>query len=90
MGSEMCIRDRIRKGEWKYLELKKGNKKKGNQQTEYYLFNLAEDIGEQNNVVKESVALVEELRTRMVEADKEITENGRPVFRVEMTPKESR
>ena len=80
----------IRKGDWKYLELKKGNKKKGNQQTEYYLFNLAEDIGEQNNVVKENAALVEELRARMLEADKKITENSRPVFRVEMTPKESR
>ena len=78
----------IRKGDWKYLEVTpRANKKNPEPKTTYYLFNLADDIGEQNNLFDENPAIVKSLKSRMIEADKEITENSRPVFRVESPEK---
>ena len=52
------------------------------EETEYYLFDLANDIGEQNNLAGANPGVLEKLKSRMVEVDKEITENSRPVLRV--------
>ena len=80
----------VRKGQWKYLELKpRANKKNPDPKADYYLFNLADDIGEKNNLFEENPAIVEKLKIRMVEVDKEIDENSRPVLRVE-TPASSK
>ena len=72
----------IRQGQWKYLELKKNKKDTEPEETEYYLFDLANDIGEQNNLADANPEVLEKLKSRMVEVDKEITENSRPVLRV--------
>ena len=47
------------------------------------MFNLAEDIGEQNNQVEKQPGTVAKLKARMNEIDKEITANARPVWRKE-------
>ena len=72
----------IRQGQWKHLELKKNKKDTEPEETEYYLFDLANDIGEQNNLADANPEVLEKLKSRMVEVDKEITENSRPVLRV--------
>jgi arylsulfatase A-like enzyme len=79
----------IRQGNWKYLEkvtrLNK-NQKKLNKKTpppKTFLFNLAEDIGEQNNLMEQNPEMVAKLKARMSEADQEITANARPVWRKE-------
>jgi len=72
----------IRKGNWKYLEIAPRNRKKNpNRKTKKYLFNLKADIGEQNNLVESNETLVENLKARMAEADVDVTENSRPVWR---------
>lgn len=79
-------RQGIRMGNWKYLELPVGKQRKGKQsktsprKTKTHLFNLAEDIGEQNNLATSNAAKVDELRSRMIAADKEISANARPVW----------
>ena len=73
----------IRKGDWKYLSVGPQNKKKNPKaKAKTYLFNLADDIGEQDNLLESNQEVVEELKSRMVEADKEITSNARPVLRI--------
>ena len=74
----------IRKGDWKYLAQQRP--KRANQpqpETKRFLFNLSDDIGEQNNLVEaaEHQQRVEALVNRMNEADAEITQNARPVWR---------
>jgi arylsulfatase A-like enzyme len=72
----------IRKGNWKYLEhtpRKRRNQPKP--QTTIYLFDLANDIGEQTNLLESNPEMAKQLKSRMVEADKEITANSRPVWR---------
>jgi len=72
----------IRKGDWKYLEMTPRQKKnQPKPTTTTYLFNLAEDIGEQTNLFESKPELVEKLKARMAEADEEITANARPVWR---------
>jgi len=61
----------IRIGHWKYLEKK----------SHTFLFNLAEDIGEQNNQYEQHPEIVDNLKARMIEIDNEITANARPVWR---------
>lgn len=72
----------IRKGDWKYLEVTpRKNKRNPNPKTTKYLFDLANDIGEQNNLLELKPEIVADLKARMKEADAEITENARPVWR---------
>lgn len=71
----------IRVGDWKFLEITKTNRKQNTTQTTAYLFNLAQDLGEQENVVDQYPNKVAQLKSRMIEADGEITRNARPVWR---------
>jgi len=74
----------VRKGDWKYLEITPRKRKRNpNPKTTKYLFNLKEDIGEQTNLLESSPDVVESLKSRMTEADEEISENSRPVWRKE-------
>ena len=76
----------IRQGDWKYLELKKKkSKKQPDPKTRKYLFNLADDIGEQTNLFDSNPELVEKLKSRMIAVDDEITQNARPVWRKKAT-----
>jgi len=64
----------IRSGDWKLLRKKPRNKK----QTEMVmLFNLSEDLGEENNLAQEQPAIVARLSSRMQELDGEIEKNAR-------------
>ena len=73
----------IRSDNWKYLK-QLGRKRKNRPAPEpaTFLFNLSEDLGEQNNVLESHSELSEKLIARMTEADQEITENARPVWRI--------
>lgn len=77
----------IRKGDWKYLEITPRRRKNQKDKqptppkTTKYLFNLADDIGEQNNLFKQHPQRAEELLARMQAADAEITQAARPVWR---------
>ena len=69
----------IRKGKWKLL-VKKGRRRKGQpaqQQPQVMLFDLSQDIGEQNNLASAKPEVVKQLRERMVELDAEIGKNAR-------------
>ena len=69
----------IRQGDWKLLIQKPRRKSKDKKPTAM-LFNLAEDLGEQNNLAEKHPERVAQLTKRMQELDAEITENARPVF----------
>ena len=71
----------IREGDWKLLEIKKVHRKNKSSQTTSYLFNLADDIGEQNNLFTQYPERVGRMRVQMQRLDAEITENARPVWR---------
>ena len=71
----------IRQGDWKFLNVTTRNRKKKTSKTETFLFNLADDIGEQNNLLESNPEKVDSLKARMKELDDEITENQRPVWR---------
>ena len=72
----------IRQGNWKYLELPpKKKKEQSNPKPQKLLFNLADDIGEQNNLFDSKPGLVAKLKSRMIAVDDEITQNARPVWR---------
>ena len=72
----------IRQGDWKYLEITpRKNKRNPNPKTTKYLFNLADDIGEQTNLVESNPDVIPKLKARMSAADSEITKNARPVWR---------
>ncbi len=79
----------IRVGDWKYLEITKTNQKKKTSKTETFLFNLADDIGEQNNLLESNPEKAEKLKARMKEFDAEITANARKVWR-KPAPKQSK
>ena len=72
----------IRDGDWKYLEQTTGGRKNTPKKTQTFLFNLADDIGEQSNLVDQKPDVVARLKSRMKEMDDEITANARPVWRV--------
>lgn len=82
----------IRMGDWKYLEKAVPNNRKqqnkGGAESERFLFNLADDVGEQNNLYQDEPVLVTKLKARMVESDEEITANARPVWRKEIAAAE--
>ena len=71
----------IRQGDWKLLVKKQNRKRKNqNQKTkppQVLLFDLSNDVGEQTDLAKEKLGLVESLQKRMNELDSEITENAR-------------
>ena len=54
---------------------------RGKKQTETMLFDLAEDVGEKNNLAGEKPRIVERLRRRMNELDAAITAAARPVWK---------
>lgn len=60
----------LRQGDWKILLLNKND--------EPHLFNLAEDIGEKNNLAASMPEKYKALHQRMSELDDEITKNARP------------
>lgn len=65
----------IRQGDWKLLIRKKGGKKATS--SEVMLFNLREDLGEQNNLAEKKPQIVDKLRKRMLQIDGEIEQNAR-------------
>jgi arylsulfatase A-like enzyme len=65
----------IRQGDWKLLVLPP----KGNGKPDIMLFNLAEDIGEKNNLATKKPDLVKQLTQRMKERDAAIEAEARPV-----------
>ena len=72
----------IRKGNWKLLVKKPRVRRNQNRPApakpdQVFLFDLAKDIGEQNNLAEQHADVVAKLRERMLELDKEITENAR-------------
>ncbi len=74
----------IRSGSWKFL--KKQRRAKQDQpdpEPEIYLFNLADDLGEQVNLVDRQPSIVAKLNARMLEVDQQITAGARPVWRME-------
>ena len=73
----------IREGDWKFLEITQTNRKNKSSKTTSYLFNLADDIGEQNNRLDqypERVARMK-IQKKMQRLDSEISENARSVWR---------
>ena len=68
------ILEGIRSGDWKLLRKKPRNK---NQKETIMLFDLAEDLGEQNNLATHQPAIVARLSVRMEELDEEIEKNSR-------------
>lgn len=76
----------IRQGDWKYLEITTTNRREKTTKTDRYLFNLADDLGEQKNLVDSNPEKAAELKARMMAVDVEITENARPVLKVSAAP----
>ncbi|WP_231603016.1 sulfatase family protein [Neorhodopirellula pilleata] len=75
--SAQGILEGIRIGDWKYLEKKQGKTSKIN----HFLFNLAQDLGEQDNRYEQEPTVAAKLKSRMEAIDQEITQNARPVWR---------
>lgn len=72
----------LRQGDWKILVRKprQPRNRQNNQpaaKPQIMLFNLAIDVGEQNNMADAHPEIVEKLRARMEELDAEITKNAR-------------
>ncbi len=72
----------IRQGDWKLLEkVPRGRRQRQNanpgRSPQIFLFNLKEDIGEQNNLAEQQPDVVAKLRKRMGALDKEIANNAR-------------
>ncbi len=73
----------IRIGDWKYLEKQRVSSGQSQRASEprTFLFNLAKDIGEQDNQDRQHPEIVSKLKARMAEIDQEITANARAVWR---------
>lgn len=71
----------IREGDWKLLEITQVNRKNKSSKTTEYLFNLADDIAEQNNLFSQYPERVARMRIQMQRLDAEITKNARSVWR---------
>jgi len=65
----------IRSGNWKLLVKKPRRNNAG--KVQLYLFDLAKDMGEKNNLAQAKPTVVKELQARMKALDAEITENAR-------------
>ncbi|MEM9079213.1 MAG: sulfatase [Verrucomicrobiota bacterium] len=70
----------IRLDNWKFLQVQP--RKNKNAKTATYLFNLATDPSESNNLASQQPERVAKLRSLMEKADSEITRNSRPVWRM--------
>ena len=64
----------IRSGNWKLLRKKPRNEK---QDETIMLFDLSEDLGEENNLASEQPAIVARLSSNMMKLDQEIEKNAR-------------
>ena len=64
----------LRSENWKILVKKP---RRGNAKPQVMLFNLAKDLGEQNNLAESKPDVVKRLQARMAELDGEITKNAR-------------
>jgi arylsulfatase A-like enzyme len=73
----------IREGDWKLLEIKADDKrsKEAGADPGVMLFNLAQDIGEKNNLAAEKPELVARLRQRMIELNAAIEAGARPAWK---------
>jgi arylsulfatase A len=71
----------IREGDWKFLEITQTNRKNKSSKTTSYLFNLADDIGEENNLLDQYPERVARMKIQMQRLDSEISENARSVWR---------
>ena len=70
----------LRQGNWKLLVKKPRANRKNPQSArppKVFLFDLSNDLGEQNNLATQRPQVVRDLRTRMEELDAEITKNAR-------------
>jgi arylsulfatase A len=72
--SSRGVLEGIRLGQWKLLRKNHKNKKPAET---IMLFNLMEDLGEQNNLAQEHPAIVAKLSSKMKQLDLEIEENAR-------------
>ncbi len=80
--SSQGVLEGIRQGDWKLLSVKpRVRKNQPSKKPVNYLFNLADDLGEQSNQFDAQPERVAELSARMIEVDREITENARDVWR---------
>ena len=78
----------LRQGDWKILvkqPRRRNNQNQNRQQQKptIMLFNLADDLGEQNNLASEKPDVVAKLRARMEELDAEVTQNARAPWKKE-------
>ena len=67
----------LRQGDWKILVKKPRGRNAKNSKSQVMLFNLANDLGEKNNLAEAHPEKVEALKKRMLELDAEIAENAR-------------
>ncbi|TWU51091.1 sulfatase family protein [Rubripirellula reticaptiva] len=84
--SAQGVLEGIRMGDWKYLSKVKTKGKNKPAGRERFLFNLAKDIGEQENLIENESAIAAKLDARMVAADEEITGAARLVWKREAVP----
>ena len=84
----------LRQGKWKYLSVKPRQKKlkEGEEPPEpkNYLFDLVNDIGEQNNLFASNPDIVAKLKSRMEQLDAEITQNQRKHWKKPKPEKEEK
>ncbi len=72
----------LRRENWKYLAIKpRKQKNESEPEVKRYLFDLAKDLGEQNNRLEQEPELVKSMEEQMKLLDDEITANARPVWR---------
>jgi arylsulfatase A-like enzyme len=71
----------IRQGDWKLLVKSTGKDADSKQRENILLFNLADDLGEKNNLAGQKPELVGNLRQRMTELDAAITAAARRVWK---------
>lgn len=67
----------IRQDDWKLLVKKPRGNARRKRAPQIMLFNLANDLGEQNNLAQDKPEIVERLQKRMESLDAEITRNAR-------------
>ena len=68
------ILEGIRAGDWKYLST-------AGKQAKEYLFNLADDLGETDNLLSSNRAIADKLKAKMFAIDQEITAAARPAWK---------
>lgn len=72
----------IRIGNWKYLQKSIGKNQKGSPaKFKHFLFDLAKDLGEQDNRYEQESEVAMRLKSRMETIDQDVTQNARSVWR---------